>query len=1169
MDVLVRPKAKTPIFVGASGVGKTTLGRILAHKILTQSYPQTDLFKNELAGAEIIVTTPARISQMALSNEPTAQAAAVELFFEAVRSVEQNYFEVMKERKPLIVFIDGLHTMDPPQLLALRQILDNESQPVRVMGTSHNEALDLKLKQTPEVQKLFERIAVREFSKEKTLEILKVSWLPKFQARYNVTFDDNALQASLKVASYLRPGLSRPEAPILALQSLAVKIHRENNGAAATVTDDDVYAYARSVTGIPSNPHNAAEFNDYLEGLKKSLNERVLNQPRMADVLVKQWSQVLTGAPNLPKTVLFLGPTGVGKTLMAQTFAEKAFGDSGRMIEIDGTQMGDGRFALGSIFGVPNGVQSADLTSGILMEWLDDPARGKMGGVIVINEADKMHPDAWKRLMEFMSQGVITGGDGKARFANRHMIILTSNKGTREVLPDTVKEWAQAEVDRRVQQLSESDLKNHFLRADPARDEIVLPREVLARINAAVFANPVTVETAPGIGQAEVNKYVAQMAELYHVNLKVSESLVKHLAITGLDPLEGARPIHNQVETYLNQALTEARKKWNLPREANVEVDLFDAGVSAPLQIRMKFNGEILDVAAPKKIHVNPLEDKDVRDMLSRLPVVMHDHMVEQPEAVDVIVTAVKAKVGDAGRKRPISITLVGTTGVGKTEMGRALAKGMYGSGERLRVIALGEIHNTRELENVFGAVASSGVKNPAQFEQALMDNPQGGVIMFDEFSNMGGEDLVMKEALIKKFYTILEEGFWVSPRDGRIYDLKKYVFMFTGNDLEKPLQGVTSDDQRMAIWRSLKSREKTQAELRKGGVPEAFLGRQDAVVLLQPLVGDAKARVSDKLLEELKVRFEKQHQGVTLTWEPEFLQQLSRAFFTHDRGARSVRAVIENQITALVTDSLVQFGYEASNIQGVVLNLTLDDNLPERVYADGEVVARKVSLFAEIRKGEQRLQKLEMNVSDAAAKVVVLSKKEAEMRAYHEAGHVVANQADLTQQVLDFVTIRASLVNGQTILGYARYEVQAGSTNNITRKRLIALLAHYWGGRLAQEKAGYDPDSGWEADLFEMRRLTTDYLKRFGLHDGLVGVPVNEKGEPQLSGEQRADFEKEMKALFEESKKLAKERLDADWSRVQTLTKVLMEKGELRGQDVESLTSGGSTTVNCVELLR
>jgi hypothetical protein len=88
-------------------------------------------------------------------------------------------------------------------------------------------------------------------------------------------------------------------------------------------------------------------------------------------------------------------------------------------------------------------------------------------------------------------------------------------------------------------------------------------------------------------------------------------------------------------------------------------------------------------------------------------------------------------------------------------------------------------------------------------------------------------------------------------------------------------------------------------------------------------------------------------------------------------------------------------------------------------------------------------------------------------------------------------------------------------------------------------------------------------------LHDGLVGVPVNEKGEPQLSGEQRADFEKEMKALFDESKTLAKERLDADWAKVQALTKVLLEKGELRGLDVKTITADGPTTINCVELLR
>lgn len=1163
MDVLVRSKAKNPVLVGGAGVGKTQVAKIVAENIINKKFPLTDVYLAELENAEIIVTTPARISQLALSNEPTAQAAAMEHLFDAVRAVEQNYEKKTGVKKHIIVFIDDLHTLDPPQINALKQAIEDDQHPIRVIGASLNEALELKLKQASGIKKLIEIIPIQELSVEITLNLLNEIWVPKFKETYNVEFSEKALRVIVEVSSYLRPGLARPESPFMVMQEVAVKAHRDSDGQFFEVSDDYIYEYTRQVTGIPTNPHKSEEFDKYLQNLRTTLSKRVINQNRMIDAVVDLWSQVLTGNPKVPKSILLSGPTGAGKSLLAENFATEAFGDKGRIFKLDGTLLQDGKFALGSVFGVPNGVQGADQTSGTFMEWLDDPSRGKMGGVIVVNEAEKMHPDAWRRLMEFMSEGVVSGGDGKPRYANRHLVIFTTNKGTREIFPDSVKSWSQAEIDTRISQLSESDIKNYFLRPDLGREEFVLPREIMGRINKAVVANPVTAQTAVEIGKIEVANYVAKLYELYHIKVALDPRLIQHLSITGLDSLEGARPIHNQVETYINEAMKEARKHWSIARDESIELKLVEFAPGINPEIEVSFKSNKFNIKAPKTIVNNPLADKEVRNMIDKLSEIMHGHMVEQPESVNEIVTAIKAKLGDAGRKRPISITLVGTTGVGKTEMGRAMALAVYGSTERAALIGLGEAHSNRALDIIFGV----GSDSISPFEKILMDNPQGGVIMLDEFSNMGGNDLDTKNAMIKRFYTMIEEGFWQSLRaEGRVYDLKKYTFLFTGNDLEAELQGVSSDEQRFAIWQKIKNREQVQALLIANGVPEAFLGRQDVVAVLRPLVGTAKARVSDKLLEEWQKRFEFQHQGVKVEWDQEFLDQLARSYFSHDRGARSVRAVIENHITALATETLLKNNYDSESIQGLVIKLRLKDNLPKDFIAEGKTEARKVILFTELFKNNELILTHEIDATEASAKAIVISKDEALLTAYREVGQFITHNDEVTQSELVYITVRGSMVKGERILGYSRYEDTAGANKSVTRKKVVALLAALWGGRLAQEKAGLEPDFMWEKNLSQMRHLATEHISRFGLDDGLEAVRINEEGEPQLSSTQKEQYDKELKKLFVEAKAQAIQQLDSRWSEVQRLVSLLVEKGELSAADIKS--SGFLLSGNCASLL-
>jgi len=1161
MDVMVRSRGKSPVLVGRPGTGKTAIAYMLAQDILNNTLPTSEIYRSELENAEIIETTPARISQMALSDEGTAQAAAVELYFEAVRMTEKRYIQKWGRKKNIIVVIDEANSFDPPQLSALKTVLEDSINPVRVVLAGQSELIDAKLKKVPEIKKLLQKVPVHEFSAEQTKTLLKTSYLPELERQFNVIFSDDAIDSALRSAAHLYPEIANPEASFRIIEDIAIKTHRKAEGDLVEVSNKDVFDYLKDTLRFPVNPFDHKAIDEYIANLRTELKKRVANQEAMINALLDLWRQVLTGDPRRPLVLLVIGPTGSGKTLLLQSFAELAFGNKNRIFEIQGNTLMDGGYSKDTYFGTPTGVDTKSNSSGKLMEWLDDPSRGQRGGLIAIDEFEKAHSDFSQRLMEFFDRGELPGGDGRVRYGNHHIIVLTSNKGAREIFPPAVKLWSAREIEERVKGLTESDIKNYFSRPDPDNPEKVLPVEVMGRITRAVVSNPITQEQAPYIGMLEVKTFADHYYQTHKIRVNVSQELAAHLAITGIDTLEGGRPMRNQIHTFLGAAISAAQRKWNINHESELNITLVPEEPGAPAKMKVTFQNESLTVEAPQRPHLNPLTDPRIQKMLLGLEGKMLERIAGQPEAVAIASSAIKAKFGDASRSRPVVLLFIGSTGGGKTELGKAIAYAMYGSAERHSILPIGEIRNDKNFDKFFG---NDDSKILSVFEAALASNPQGGVIIGDEISNMGGGNIENKEALIKRLYTITEEGFWISPKTGRLYDLRRYIFIFTGNDLEKVMQGLRSDTQRMAAWQKLRNPEVVHEELVKSGIPEAFLGRQDAVVVFRPLVGPVKDSIANKLLSELKVRFENQHVGATLVWDQEFESSIARAFFSHSTGARSIRKVIENQIADLLTTTLLDFGYDEKKIAGLQIKLAMSDNLPKTFVE--KVPEREVIISANLERNGQSVFVGKTNVSNLASRELILTENQARIGAFHHIGHVVTNDETLTHRIFKYMTVRGLYIDGTEHYGYSDYE--NGNGSNLTRKNVEALLTSYWGGRIAQERAGFDPDSGWESDLAEMRRIATKYFLKFGLHDGMESIEVNERGQPVLSPDQKKDLREEMQKLFDSTRKKAEQMIEASWPNLEKAVEEVLKHQDIEADRLHAILKGPKPLNSCGKIL-
>ncbi len=1145
IDILCRLKGKNPVFVGPAGVGKTTVAEKIAVKILRREYPDTDVYKRELDNAEVIIATPSKISTLAKKGQ---EALAMEMYLEALLEVERTYKEQNRgKEKPLILYIDEMHSLSEEQIEAMKPFLDSRTRGIRFLGSTTSKELRLAFKQNEAMLRRLEPIGVEEMTPEQTVDLFKKSWGPKIEARYKVKFSDEAIEAAIRVAPKLKPDNARPDGPFKVLQDLAIRLHRKNKGSLVQVDDKNVYQFATDLTGLPSNPLNGKEFAGYFQKLETDLNQVVVDQPRMVHSLTEQFSDLLTESGR-PRVLMMMGNTGVGKSLVGKTFALKAFGSENRFFRIDGTSLARDSEGgqLNSLFGAANGIKSADQTSGTLMEFLDDPARGKYSGVILIDEAEKMSPDSWQRFMEMFDTGRTTGGDGKVRTLSNHVIILTSNRGAQLAFPGSVNTWTEDDIRRRLESLSSGDLKDFFMQPTNGDDDFKLPPEVVNRIDEFVLAGPITRSGAVKIGRLEADNFRKMILEKFQLKLDIDPKLIEHLALTGYSVTDGARYVSRQIKQYLSKAFRDARAQFDLGKNDTLKFELYQKDPTSPVEIKIiSPKGQSLTVEAPKKIYLDPLQDADLVSKLQNLPGVMHEKIIGQDMAIRSAVQSITAKMGNADRTRPLSMFLVGSTGTGKTEFGKAIAQGLYGSNSRYAVIPLGGVMSDVDLTEIFGSKPGySGHRTMWAFEKALTENPNGGVIIFDEISNMGGNNKSLKEALFKKFYDILDEGKWVSPATGKTFDLRNYFFLFTGNDGEKLFQGIDADDLRMARWKDANTREKIRGLLRESGVPEAFLGRPDDIILMKPLLHPEAIAITQKLLKAQVDQFLAHRPGLKVEYDQNFVKQFAESFFTQDSGGRSVKSVLENRLGELLVSALLQNGYSAQNMNGMTLKLNLTDSMTKKPYWLKQNPPREVKLQVEISRSGNPVGKVESNLTEFAPVIPIQNTKQAKSTAYHEAGHAIVNEPLLTGDKLSHITIRGGSKGDLKYYGYARYEEIPELHSSPTKEAVLAEIARLTAGRAAQTLAGFSEDAGWANDLEKIRKLGARYLTTWGMEPTLWGIQIDADGNPVLNDAQKGIFDRELKKLIDQGLELSTAVLKERWPLVRSVTAELLQKG-------------------------
>ena len=299
-----------------------------------------------------------------------------------------------------------------------------------------------------------------------------------------------------------------------------------------------------------------------LLNLERDLREEVIGQEKATEVIAKalRRSRADLKDPKRPiGSFMFLGPTGVGKTLLAKILAKHMFGDSDSIIQIDMSEYME-KFSVSRLVGSPPGYVGHD-DGGQLTE----AVRRKPYSVVLFDEIEKAHPDVVQLLLQVLEEGRLTDSLGRKIDFRNTILIMTSNVGADILQKDTSMGFGM-EVN--------SDSEYEKIR-DKILDETkrIFKPEFLNRLNDLVIFRSLKFEDMTSIVDLELNNLSDRLKtqELYfHLDDKAKKFIIKK----GYDDKFGARPLKRAIERFLEDPLAEAILEGSIKRGEKIIVSL-------------------------------------------------------------------------------------------------------------------------------------------------------------------------------------------------------------------------------------------------------------------------------------------------------------------------------------------------------------------------------------------------------------------------------------------------------------------------------------------------------------------------------------------------------------------------------------------------------------------
>jgi ATP-dependent Clp protease ATP-binding subunit ClpB len=325
---------------------------------------------------------------------------------------------------------------------------------------------------------------------------------------------------------------------------------------------DDIAEVVQAWTGIPAGRLLEGETQKLLR-MEDELARRVVGQPEAVRAVADAVRRARAGVadPDRPTgSFLFLGPTGVGKTELAKALAEFLFDDERAMVRIDMSEYSE-KHSVARLVGAPPGYVGYEAGG-----QLTEAVRRRPYTVVLLDEVEKAHADVFDVLLQVLDDGRLTDGQGRTVDFRSTILVLTSNLGSQVIADQSIPEEAKR---RAVQDV----VRGHF------------KPEFLNRLDDVVTFRPLGTEELAGIVDIQVEVLARRLAAR-RLTLQVSEAARDWLALNGLDPVYGARPLRRLVQSAIGDELARALLSGEVRDGDRVLVDVqadvasTDAGLS-------------------------------------------------------------------------------------------------------------------------------------------------------------------------------------------------------------------------------------------------------------------------------------------------------------------------------------------------------------------------------------------------------------------------------------------------------------------------------------------------------------------------------------------------------------------------------------------------------------